>query len=377
MKLNFLINPTKTFSLLAMAAVIGLSSCEDENPVPGTDPVLPTTYSFENVDYSGQTARIQQLSMLEAKAKSANDGTTKVTFDELNSIFENTSGNLAGSNKQIKDKTGPQEGGKQEAVDEIVSYFVAIDTLSGNPDNIAGGKYLVTANGIEPAQMIAKGLMGALLYYQATSVYLGDAKMSVDNTEVTEGKGTAMQHHWDEAFGYFGAPVDYLTTSAEDQKNATDPSKKAWYWAGYANGRASVVDVREDIFNAFIAGRAAIGRNDIAARDAAIATIKEKWELLAAANAVHYFNSAIEDIENNNVAAFYHHFSEGKAFLNTLKYNLDKTIKFEDINAINTLLGNNPKASFEDKDATISALEEANLKLQEVFKFTDPQMSNL
>ena len=371
MKLNFLINPTKTFSLLAMAAVIGLSSCEDENPIPGTDPVLPTTYTFENVDYSGQAARIQQLSMLETKAKSANDGTTKVTFDELNSIFENTSGDLAGSNKQIKDKT------EQSSVAEIEGYFVAIDTLSGNPENIAGGKYLVTANGIEPAQMIAKGLMGALLYYQATSVYLGDAKMNVDNTEVIEGKGTAMQHHWDEAFGYFGAPVDYLTVSAEDQKNATDPSKKAWYWAGYANGRASVVDVREDIFNAFIAGRAAIGRNDIAARDAAIATIKEKWELLAAANAVHYFNSAIEDLENNNVASFYHHFSEGKAFLNTLKYNLDKTISIDDINAINTLLGNNPKASFENKDATTTALEEANLKLQEVFGFTDPQMNNL
>ena len=371
MKLNNLINPTKTFSLLAMAAVIGLSSCEDENPVPQPEPEALTTYTFENVDYSGQTARIQQLSLLEAKAKSANDGTTKVTFDELNSIFENSSGDLAGSNKQIKDKT------EQSSVAEIEAYFQDIETYSGNTENIAGGKYLVNAEGIEPAQMIAKGLMGALLYYQATSVYLGDAKMDVDNTEVIEGKGTAMEHHWDEAFGYFGAPADYLTTSAEEQKNATDPSKKAWYWAGYANGRASVVDVRENIFNAFIEGREAIGRKDIAARDKAIETIKKNWELLAAANVVHYINSAIEDLENNNEGSFYHHMSEGKAFLYSLKYNLDKSISIAQINEIDALLGNSPKASFADKDATITALEQANLKLQEIFGFSNPQMTNL
>ena len=363
MKLNNLINPTKTFGLLAMAAVIGLSSCEDENPIPQPDPEPEalTTYTFENVDYSGQTARIQQISMLEAKAKSANDGTTKVTFDELNSIFENTSGDLAGSNKQIKDKT------EQAARAEIEGYFVAIDTLSGNPENIAGGKYLVNAEGIEPAQMIAKGLMGALLYYQATSVYLGDDKMNVDNTEVVEGKGTAMQHHWDEAFGYFGAPVDYLTNT----------EAKATYWASYAQKRASVIDVSDDIFNAFIEGRAAINNNDIAKRDEAIATIKKNWELLAAANVVHYINSAIEDLDNNNEGNFYHHMSEGKAFLYSLKYNLDKSISIAQINEIDALLGNSPKASFADKDATITALEQANLKLQEIFGFTNPQMTNL
>ncbi|MBK6524212.1 MAG: DUF4856 domain-containing protein [Crocinitomicaceae bacterium] len=26
---------------------------------------------------------------------------------------------------------------------------------------------------------------------------------------------TAMEHHWDEAFGYFGVPVDFQPTSQE------------------------------------------------------------------------------------------------------------------------------------------------------------------
>jgi len=51
--------------------------------------------------------------------------------------------------------------------------------------------------------------MGACLYYQATSVYMGASKMDVDNETIVPGEGTAMQHHWDEAFGYFSVPKDF------------------------------------------------------------------------------------------------------------------------------------------------------------------------
>ena len=47
--------------------------------------------------------------------------------------------------------------------------------------------------------------MGAVFYYRATSVYLTDEGMEVDNEEIIAGEGTAMEHHWDEAYGYFGA----------------------------------------------------------------------------------------------------------------------------------------------------------------------------
>lgn len=364
MKRNLLPLKTKGLSLLSLAAVMAFSSCTPDEPAV-VIPETPTTYSFENVDYSGQTARIQMLSMLESKAKSANEGTTKVTAEELNAIFTNASGDLAGSSKDIASKT------ESSAVAEIQGYFADIETYSGDPRNVTGG-YLVTEEGLEPAQMIAKGLMGALLYYQATSVYLGDDKMNVDNTEVTEGKGTAMQHHWDEAFGYFGAPTDYLT--ADEPESSDVPTEKSWYWAKYANSRATVVDVREAIFTAFIEGRAAIDANDMEARDQAIATIRKNWELLIAANVVHYNNAAIENLENNDVAKFYHHASEGKAFLGAFKYNLDKSIKKADLDLLETLLTDNPKAAYADKEATITALEDANVKLQDIFGFSNAQM---
>lgn len=366
MKRNFLSIPAKAISLLSFAALFTLSSCTEKDPVVPVQEV-PETYNFENVDYSGQTARIQMLSLLEAAAKSAGESGADVTAAQLQAIFENTE-NLLGTDKNIQSKTA------MDAVDDIEAYFASIDTLTGNPDYIIDGR-LYDQYGVEPAQMIAKGLMGALLYYQATAVYLGDSKMNVNNTEVVEGEGTAMQHHWDEAFGYFGAPDDYLT--AEVPEGTVDPTEKAWYWAGYANGRADVIDVRDEIFNAFLAGRTAINNNDMEARNEAIATIRTNWEKLAAANVVHYVNSSLADLEANEMGDFFHHWSEGKAFLNTLWYNPTKSISNAELEELNTLFGNNPKADFADAGATQENLEAINVKLQEIFGFTDAQMMSL
>lgn len=379
---------SKNLGLLGLAGLLTFTACT-EDPVNPTNKLpaeeVPATYNFENVSYSGQTARIQMLNQLENMAKSANDGITTVTDDELVAIFTNQSRDLFGSDKDIASKTNPA------SVAEIESYFTSMDTLSGNPDNITGTR-LYDQFGVEPAQMIAKGLMGALLYYQAVNVYLGDAKMDVDNLEVEEGKGTKMQHHWDEAFGYFGAPVNYLTN---DGSTATDdPTTKTWYWAKYGNSRAAAFDVREELFNAFLEGRTAINNHHIAllnedteaqaealaTRDAAIAAIRINWELLAAANVVHYINGCLADLEKTGEEGqdgFYHSWSEAKAFLNTLQHNPAKAITNAELTELNELLGNNPKAAFENTAATKTELQQANDRLQQIFGFSVAEMSNL
>lgn len=368
MKHLSLLNP-KTFSLLGMAAALSFTACNEPEPIV-PEQQIPTTYTFENVDYSGQTQRIQMLSMLESKAKSANDGTTKVTAEELEAIYSNTSGSLFDTDKDIASKT---EAGTR---DEIRTYFDVIEAHSGNPDYeyLIDGR-LYNENGVEPVQMIAKGLMGALLYYQATTIYLGEDKMNVDNIQVTEGKGTAMQHHWDEAFGYFGAPVDYLTN---DGSAATDdPTTKTWYWAHYANRRAQVVDVREAIFNAFIEGRAAIDRNDLEARDEAILTIRENWEKLVAINVIHYINASLKSIDNNNTGDLYHNWSEAKAFHNAFIYNIGRTISNTQINEVHAFLGDMPENNEISREQLRENLLEANLILQEAFGFSDAEMLKL
>ncbi|MEH0154404.1 DUF4856 domain-containing protein [Limibacter armeniacum] len=340
----------KFLSVAAAAMMVcTFTSCDDEE----TTLTLPTNYSFDNVDYSGQTARINLLSTLESTIKSANDGVTKVTKDELVAIYENTN-NLFDTDKNISGKTA--EPFKSEAYD----IFEKVELYSGSSDNIIDGR-LFDNDGHEMAQMTAKGLMGALLYYQATSVYLGEEKMNVDNEEVTEGKGTTMQHHWDEAFGYFGAPASGYPETDE----------ALWYWAKYAEEMSPAFDVRATIYDAFIEGRTAIGNKDYKARDAAIETIKTNWEKLVAACAVHYINNVIADIDANDTGSLYHHWSEGQAFAKGLLYNLDKKITTEKFNQVISLFGEKPD------DAEVPNLQQANLILKDVYGFTDAEILNL
>ncbi|WP_224995468.1 DUF4856 domain-containing protein [Cesiribacter sp. SM1] len=352
-RLNHYILFTLTAGLLAVA-------CDEEDLFTST-PAVPQSYNFENVDVSGQQQRILLLDSLIKKAGAA-DGKTRVTAADLTAIYEN-SGKLFGTDKNLSSVTSTDTTGTTKA--KVTALFKQIETLSGNPAQVVD-TYLVTEKGIEPAEILAKGLVGSILYWQATAVYLGEEKMNADNTKVTEGKGTAMQYHWDQAFGYFGVPNDFPATDGMAQDTAY--AKNAWFWGRYANQHASQLDVRQDIMDAFISGRAAINRNDLIARNEAIATIREKWDLLAAANVVHSINATIKAKRENNTGAYYHSWSESSAFAQALRYNPASRISGNELTA---LLGANPaEASFEE-------LEQARALLQEVYGFTDAQMQNL
>ena len=84
--------------------------------------------------------------------------------------------------------------------------------------------------GFEPVQLVEKGIMGATFFYQAVSVYMSEDKIgnAVDNSEVDPINGTTMEHHWDEAFGYFGVGVDVPTTIPND------------FWGKYSNFRLDI-----------------------------------------------------------------------------------------------------------------------------------------
>ncbi|MDX5327066.1 MAG: DUF4856 domain-containing protein, partial [Bacteroidota bacterium] len=191
-----------------------LISCKKEND-PVTPDVPKASYSFENIDISGQQARILMLNELSAYAKSANTQGVTVSAQQLRDMFANNGYNwqhsdLHGVTKDLRSKT------YQNAVSPLEAWMdtlqlISSSTQSGGP-GVSGRitsqdgtkTYLFTSKGFEPAQVIEKGLMGACFYYQATTVYLGDDKMNVDNSTVIVNEGTAMQHHWDEAFGYLG-----------------------------------------------------------------------------------------------------------------------------------------------------------------------------
>lgn len=323
------------FALLFLIGGIVTSSCNEDEPTPTY--TIPTTYNFDNVSYSGQTQRLAMLTELKSYMSTANTIGTTVDATRLKAMYANdaTNAQFAGTydaSKQLKSKTFEQEQAVFEALMEAMA--MASQATSAGSNGQAGvvtspdgeKNYLLSANGLEYTQVIEKGLMAACFYYQATSIYFGDGKMNVDNETITPGEGTDMEHHWDEAFGYLGVPIDFPT-------NADGLA----FWGKYCNSRDAILGSNAAIMNGFLKGRAAISNDDLTARDEAIATVRDNWELVTVGTALHYINSAISNIEDD--ARRSHALSEAAAFIYAIKFNPTKKITNTQVDELLTTIG--------------------------------------
>ncbi|MBL4651875.1 MAG: DUF4856 domain-containing protein [Flavobacteriales bacterium] len=321
---------------------------------------VPTTYTFNDVRYDGQTARLQMLDMLSDEVNSASTSNA-VNYSDLEAIYKNISGSLFGSSKDLY--------GKTYSLDQqyFLDLLTTIDTTSINGSGVMEGDYYVTNQGVEIDQLIQKGLMGAVLYYQATSGYLEDISGD-DNTGAGGTEATDMEHHFDEAFGYFGAPTDF---SDQSTTGDADFVANANFWGKYTISRNGELNNVETIFTAFRTGRAAISNEDYVARDAAIETIITEWEKVAAASVVHYINSVKADLTSGDLGSKYHHWAEGKGFAMCLKYNISKVISTADQSTVEAAFGNNPGA------ITVGSDFDASLTIiKNTYGFSDTQMTN-
>lgn len=302
---------------------------------------VPSTYSFSKkghstVNFSGQSQRLEMLSEMTAYLKSANTAGTAVDAQTLKAMYSNSAYpwadtnelGLTASSKQLKNKTAYGIAGGLPDVsvqslfegymDEIAS--ISGSTITGSETGEAGtagiwpndgvkGPYLMNGNGMEHTQLIEKGLMCAVFMSQMTVNYLG-AISNDNNTEMVdsvEGKFyTEMEHHWDEAFGYFTSAIDFPT-------NGTDR-----FWGKYADGLQGVLQSGSKIMDAFLIGRTAIVNKHYTVRDAQIVIINDEIERVAAGTAIHYLNEAKSNIINNTTRN--HVLSEAYAFINGLKF---------------------------------------------------------
>ncbi len=301
---------------LAVCAV-AFTACSDDGttapPAPAYE--VPDTYAFDNVSYTGQQSRLAQLGELKAYMRTAATGETLDSV-RLSAMYANAPGAEFSREyaKDLREKTvefyrADFDGYLGRLATTSESEQSATAGTPGRLSSTDGEKtYLVDANGLEWAQAIEKGLMGATFYYQATSVYLGADKMAADNTVVEPGEGTAMQHHWDEAFGYLGVPTDFPAS--------TDALV---FWGDYANDRDADLGTNAALMDALVLGRAAIGNDDLATRDAAIADARAAWELVAVGTAIHYLNQALDHADDP--ALRLHALSEAVAFAWALQFN--------------------------------------------------------
>jgi hypothetical protein len=303
---------------------------------------VPTTYLFEDangnstVSFSGQSERLNQLREMVALMSSAN--TNVISNSNLKDMFANTNGDGNGnfsfnSTKQLKDKCFSIDVNLFENwMDSIArsSTFNQDTAVVNKAGLIYSGTdaYLVNRNGYEYKQLIEKGLMGAVFMNQALNIYFSSDKMVVDNTmavDPTNGKYyTTMEHHFDEAFGYFGVPTDFPTTLASD------------FWGKYCNSQNNGLESNEVMMDNFLKGRAAISNHAYTDRDEAINEIRLMWENVSAYQAITYLNQAIGHFGTDN-AKYLHTLSEAYAFIWNLRYASETTRRLTP-NEHNTLM---------------------------------------
>lgn len=321
---------------------------KDKNNNPDVSINTPASYEFlrngqSSVAYTGQIERLDQLAEIKSLLSTANSGSI-VYAQDLKHMFANTNGNGNGnfsfsSTKQLKNKT----------FDLDISYFEnmfdSVETASINASNSVlaqdgtagliersnGSKILVDANGREFTQIVEKGLMGATFYNQIVNTYLTDSRIGdhVNNTDLVSGKNyTQMEHHMDEAFGYFGAPEDF--------KSNYSGSGNVRYWANYSNTADDELQMNDRLMNAYKRARAAIAENKLSIKDVEVEKIYMEFEKLIAASAIHYANQAkAATVDGDRL----HVLSECYAFTRALRYSNIDHMKLSQ-NEINDLLEN-------------------------------------
>ncbi len=334
---------------IILSALLILNACKKETKsiTPETDPInqsytIPSAYNFQNVNYAGQTTRLDMMAEMKTLMNTGNTVSTQVSAQKLKDMYANvntafTNSLLNTSGRNIKSKVFSLDQTMFEAY--MDSLAKASQSNVNGSNGVAGvvvsssdpnKKYLCDANGIEWTQVIEKGLMGALIYYQATAVYLDEAKIgnAVDNTTIISGEGTAMEHGWDESFGYLGVPKEAPLSIAGIR-----------FWGRYTNDRNLALSTYTNLCNAYIKGRAAISAKDYPTRDAQVAIIRETWEKVIAATIINYVNTTKANFSNDAIRN--HNCSEIKGFIMNFKYNPTKKITNTQIAELETYLGNN------------------------------------
>lgn len=263
------------------------------------------------------------------KLKETDPPILQQTFGEI--AIKNLKDKIAGNDTTTQYKDWGVEGvlGWNQSIspeDLLFSLFDGIDSLlvkraqgeiAKDPSGQDISGPLVSAEGLHYEEMIQKFLTGAVAFSQASDDYLDDALegegILVDNEVAEEGENwTALEHHWDEGFGYFGLPRAYQNVGYIDLNADGKIDLLTEYQAGlarYAKSRdeAGQSTFAKDIFDAFLAGRKLISANgnlDTAKltelkgyRD----TIVQTWEKVIAASAIHYVNDCLEILEASNV----------------------------------------------------------------------------
>ena len=421
-----------------MALLLGaaLSACDAGEVTDGSEDSdnlrpVPTFYDFESrfADTSSVLYRqavvhhlliqdlalqIEQLAAGSAAPATAEDLLRRYTFagDYALRILTPTSPQAAAANyPQIATPASLAElataplvseplVGRTETADELIRRYLRQIAMQTHVDSLDSAAVYTTEEGIDMRQMIRTLLLGAVPYAQGTGRYLATETLTraTNREPALLGAATEREHAWDMAFGYFGASRYYAGSSDKnlaggrvyfdaDESGAIDfISEYSFTFAADAGARdigRRDIDFTYELFDAFLRGRTAISNQKavedvLAQRD----RIREAWEKLLGATAVHYINGALaamrtvtaQEAAQKSSVALNTSWSAAKGFSFALQYNPARLVSRAELVDLHALLGEAPPYAYPDSSAAADSLRaqllDARRLLQGAYDFS-------
>jgi len=428
---QYMLNNSKLLYVLSFMLMFTIG-CEDEEVAdndPGTTTIeTPTEFVFESrfeehagessVSYSGQVVRnllVNDIKTQIGTDAGSGDATTLLSMmanDDPNRMIL-TSTTPASMQTKYHDISTSHLNDRLDAVSSYIlpGYEMnAGDAISAwVTDAVTNGK--TNADGIRLDQMVQKTLWGAVAYWQGTSKYMSKIPND-DNTMSDDGDPyTAMEHHWDESFGYFGAARDYNTGYSDDNARKTSQNDsngdgsidfKSEFNSGWGitaakrdlvDGVSVDYDFTGTIMNAYLEGRTLIYNQApldeiLVQRDIILNT----WEKVVAAVTIHYINDVAADMAalypadstagplSDLSADLNNHWGEMRGYANGLLYNDFKVISDDNLNTVLTTMGTSPVYPEDGEFAFYTyhgmLLTTVKSLLQAAYGFSDEHMAN-
>ncbi|NRA59351.1 MAG: DUF4856 domain-containing protein [Psychrobium sp.] len=366
-------------------------------------------------------------------------GTKQASLGEISSSFKSLQGKIAGKDAtgQHKDWATEFEGwGDKGATTPdalIQTYFAMLGDnvengntrldMMGNPIT----KIYLQSNGLDLKQLTQKFLLGAVNFSQGSDDYLDDNR-NEDGTKSggldTKGLNgdnmggdkdgtkayTALEHGFDEGFGYFGAARNY--NDYTDHEIAGKSGRDGWakgyndtdasgeidlmseYNFGHSKNAAkrdrgsdasAATNFTKEAFDAFLAAREiirkAVGaeftteqRQELADQTA-IAVLT--WEKAISATIIHYIREVNEDLDKlgsdgytaGDYANLAKHWSELKGFSLGLQFNPKSPVTDVKFTELQALIGMQPVLVKSDVEAYKAKLIKARTILADAYGF--------
>ncbi|WAC13296.1 DUF4856 domain-containing protein [Dyadobacter pollutisoli] len=274
---------------------------------------------FQALNYYLGSA-VRDSAVLEATVMKNMYANTASPFTDIKTSTISIKGaDLNASEVQLRNVTANSKSSAEAEANRVAieGYFTSMADASKSvkaaaSKGVAGklGTYLVNKQGIEIAQIIQKGLIGAVQLDHISNVLL-DKGLTADNSALVSGKKyTALEHNWDEAYGLLTLNPIYLAGATDAARNSNESFIGSYLWeynkASYAK-----------IHPAFLKGRVAIVNKDNTELKTQATFIRTEMEKAIAAAALGYlgkWKSAATD------AARAHAIGEGLGFIYSLRF---------------------------------------------------------